>query len=116
MKKISNLALGLVLALTLSISASASEKKESQKALAKEAKITMKQARATALKAAPGRIKEAELEREDGKLVYSFDIKTKEGIKEVQINAIDGSVVSVETETAESEAAEKAAEKKAKKN
>jgi uncharacterized membrane protein YkoI len=113
MRKISGIALLLVL--TIGVSASASDKKESKKALAKEAKVTMKEARVTALQAAPGKIKEGELEREDGKLIYSFDIKTKEGIKEVQIDAIDGKVVSVKTETAEDEAKEKAAEKKAKK-
>ena len=111
MKKIANLAISFVIALTLVCSIAAQEKKESKKALAKEAKITMKQARDAALKAAPGKIKEEELERENGKLVYSFDIRTKEGTKEVQINAIDGSVVSVETETAADEAKEKAAEK-----
>jgi hypothetical protein len=106
----------LLLVLTPGVSAIAKDKKESKKALAREAKITMKAARDTALQAAPGKIQEAELEREDGKLVYSFDIKTKEGIKEVQIDAIDGKVVSVETETAEDEAKEKAAGKKAKKH
>jgi hypothetical protein len=111
MKKIATRAISFVIALTLIGSVAAQEKKESKKALAKEAKITLKQAREAALKAAPGKIKEEELERENGKLVYSFDIRTKESTKEVQINAIDGSVVSVETETAADEAKEKAAEK-----
>ena len=111
MKKFANLAICIVIALTLVGSVTAQEKKESKKALAKEAKITMKQAREAVLKAAPGKIKEAELERENGKLIYSFDIRTKEGTMEVHINAIDGSVVSVETESAADEAKEKAAEK-----
>lgn len=115
MKKNFAVALSLLLTLIISVSAMAEDKKESKKALAREAKITMQAARTTALQAAPGKIKEGELERENGKLIYSFDIKTKEGIKEVQIDAIDGKVVSVETETPEDEAKEKAAEKKAKK-
>ncbi|MBI3650253.1 MAG: PepSY domain-containing protein [Acidobacteria bacterium] len=110
-----HLVLGLALVFALALSVAATDKKERQKALAKEAKITMKQARATALQAAPGKIKEAELEREDGKLIYSFDIKTKDGIQEVQVDALDGKVLSVEKETAATEAKEKAAEKKAKK-
>ena len=103
---------GLILALAFSVAAS--DQKSSQKQLAKEAKITMKAARATALKEVPGgKIKEAELERENGQLVYSFDIGTKEGIKEVQVDALTGKVVKVESETKEQEAKEKAAEHKA---
>src|SRR5947207_1327969 len=39
-------------------------------------KITMEQARATALKKAPGKVTSEELENEKGKLIYSFDIAT----------------------------------------
>ena len=112
MQSIRKAAIGLVLIMALAFSVAASDKKSSQKQLAKEAKITMKEARATALKEVPGKIKEAELEREDGKLIYSFDISTKEGIKEVQIDALTGTVLKVEIETKEQEAREKAAERK----
>ena len=80
-----------------------------QASLQKEAKITMEQARATALKKVPnGTIDSAELEREHGKLIYSFDIKTaKPGVTEVQVDAINGKVVSVKHESAAHEAAEK---------
>lgn len=46
--------------------------------VAKDAKITMKQARSIALKAHPGKITDEELEKETGGsgLRYSFDIKT----------------------------------------
>lgn len=104
-----------MLVLALGLAVAASDKKSSQKQLQKEARITMKEARATALKEAPGKIKEGELEREDGQLIYSFDIKTKEGIKEVQVDALTGKVLKVETETAEQEAKEKAAEHSKKK-
>lgn len=90
------------------------EKKESQEALAKEAKITMRQAKAIALKKAPGTVKEGELEREKGKLIYSFDIVTGKEITEVQVSAIDGSIVAVEKEDMKKEAKEKAAEAKKK--
>jgi|SRR5436853_3704128 len=113
MQNIRKAAIGLVLIMALAVAVAASDKKSDQKQLAKEAKITMKEARATALKEAPGKIKEGELERENGQLIYSFDISTKEGIKEVQVDAITGKVLKVETETKEQEAKEKAAEHKA---
>ena len=57
-------------------SKSTTTKTEEQAALQKEAKISMEKARAIALKRAPGTVTSSELERENGKLIYSFDIKT----------------------------------------
>ncbi|MEJ7708405.1 MAG: PepSY domain-containing protein [Pyrinomonadaceae bacterium] len=86
----------------------AEDAEEDQATLKKEAKITLEQARETALNRAPGKIEEEELEREDGNLVYSFDIRNAGGtITEVHVSAIDNTVVAVEKETAEQEAAEK---------
>src|SRR5260370_12034348 len=78
-------------------------------ALKKDAKISIEDARAAALKKVPGEIQEEELEKENGKLVYSFDIRAtgQKDITEVQVSAIDGSIVSVEKENAASEATEK---------
>jgi N-methylhydantoinase A/oxoprolinase/acetone carboxylase beta subunit len=78
-------------------------------ALKKDAKISVEAARATALKKVPGELQEEELEKENGKLVYSFDIRAagQKDITEVQVSAIDGSIVSVEKEDAASEAKEK---------
>jgi hypothetical protein len=78
-------------------------------ALKKDAKISIEVARAAALKKVPGQIREEELEKENGKLVYSFDIRApgQKDITEVQVSAIDGSIVSVEKENAASEAKEK---------
>lgn len=71
-------------------------------------KISMKQARAIALKQAAGKIESAELEKEKGKLVYSFDIRTKRGvIKEVWVDAYTGKVLSVKTESKAEERKEK---------
>jgi uncharacterized membrane protein YkoI len=76
-------------------------------------KITMAQARATALKKAPGTVKSSELEKEHGKLIYSFDIATsKTDITEVNVDAINGRIVAVQHETPAKEAAEKKAEAK----
>jgi hypothetical protein len=100
---------------SLASGASARGEKNSGKSLKSEAKISMKEARAKALEKVPGgRIKSSELEREKGKLIYSFDIRPAKGtgIDEVQIDAITGEVVSVQHETPASEAAEKRAERK----
>lgn len=50
-----------------------------QAVLAKASGITMAQARAIALKAAPGKIEKAEREREGGGERYSFDIRQETG-------------------------------------
>jgi uncharacterized membrane protein YkoI len=71
-------------------------------------KITMAEARAIALKKAPGKVKSAELEKEHGKLIYSFDIATsKKAITEVNVDAMNGKIVAVQQETPAQEAAEK---------
>jgi len=80
------------------------------------ARITMAAARAKALAAVPhGRIKSAELEREHGRLIYSFDIAVpgRTGIEEVQISAIDGKLVSLEHETPAKERREARADARA---
>jgi hypothetical protein len=78
-------------------------------------KITMAQARATALKTAPGTVKSEELENEKGKWIYSFDIATsKSGVTEVNVDAMNGKVADVQHENAAKEAAEKKAEAKEK--
>jgi hypothetical protein len=69
--------------------------------------VSMQAARARALALVPhGRIRSAELEREHGRLIYSFDIAGpgRTGIEEVQISALTGQLVS---RTHESPAAER---------
>jgi len=61
---------------------------------AKRAKISMEEARAIALKKVSGVILEEELEKEDGKLMYSFDIRDQNGkVFDVEIDAITGEVL-----------------------
>src|SRR5436305_13571607 len=75
------------------------QESQEQQRLARAAKITKEQAQEIAIKRAPGNVESAELEREHGKLVYSFDIRNSKGtITEVQVSAITGKVVSVEHE------------------
>jgi hypothetical protein len=75
-------------------------------ALAAEAKITLDSARAIALHKVPrGTVASEELERENGHLIYSFDVKVpgKSGIQEVNVNAINGAVLGVHHENAAAE-------------
>jgi len=95
-----------------SINQNDQETKEQQK-LARLAKVTKEVAQETALKRAPGNVESSELEKEHGKLVYSFDIRNEKGtITEVQVSAITGKVVRVEHESKQQEEAEKKKEKK----
>ena len=87
----------------------------SEAQLMKEAKVTKSQAERTALTKVPnGIIKSAELEKEHGLLIWSFDI-AKPGTKnitEVQVDAKTGKIASVKIETPKDQATEAAAEKK----
>ncbi len=96
----------------------AQEKEEKSNAkLAKQAKITMEAAKATAMEKVPGTVEDGELEKEHGKLVYSFDIRNEKGtISEVWVDAKTGKVIKVEEENAAAEAKENAADKKANKD
>lgn len=62
---------------------------------AAQAKVSLKQARATALKAFPGTITDQELEKEQGGsgLRYSFDIKRGATTHEVGVDARTGAVL-----------------------
>lgn len=75
-------------------------------ALAKQAKISLEDARATALARVPGgAVKSEELEKEHGKLIYSFDIAVpgKSGVEEVNVSAITGKVLARKHESARAE-------------
>ena len=89
-------------------------KEAKQAKLMAEAKLSKETAEQTALAKVPnGTIKEAEIEKEHGKLIWSFDVTTPDTkeITEVNVDAATGDVVSVEKESAESEAKEAAGEK-----
>src|SRR5271170_5310807 len=89
-----------------------SEKDEQAKQtkLMAEAKVSKDDAQKTALAKVPnGTIKEGELEKEHGKLQWSFDVATPDSkdITEVNVDALTGDVISVDKESAENEAKEK---------
>jgi uncharacterized membrane protein YkoI len=86
-----------------------------EQALRAEAKVSEDAARATALATVPhSTVKESELEKENGKLIWSFDLKVKDqkGIEEVHVDAMTGKVVGREHETKKQMKKEKKADKK----
>jgi uncharacterized membrane protein YkoI len=85
-----------------------------QAAMQKEAKISMKRARQIALGRVPnGKVESGELERENGKLIYSFDIRNaSKRVTEVNVNAVTGKIVDIHHENAAKEAIEKKQEAK----
>jgi uncharacterized membrane protein YkoI len=97
--------------------AQASYKRDMPDSLKAKAKITEEAAAKTALaKVANGAIESVELERENGKLLYSYDIKVpgKKGIEEVHVDAMTGKFLSKEHEDAAAEKKEAADEAKEK--
>lgn len=77
-------------------------KRSVPKALAAQAKISEDSARTIAMsKVANGHVESMQLEREKGKLLYSFDIKApgRSGVEEVNVDALDGHVIAVEHES-----------------
>ncbi|HEY0995674.1 MAG TPA: PepSY domain-containing protein [Gemmatimonadaceae bacterium] len=84
-------------------------------ALVKQAEVSETEAAKAALARVPkGRIQAVELEREDGALLYSYEIKVpgRTGIEEVNVDARTGAVHSTEHETPSKERKEAADEKR----
>ena len=109
-----------ILVLTLAAAAGAQQTShkghETQAELQKQARMSMADARAMAQREVPGAtIADGEIEREGGKLIYSFDMKTagKSGIDEVNIDAMTAKLVSKQHETPKDERAEAKADAKA---
>ena len=77
---------------------------ENESQLRAKAKISKADALATALTQAPnGTVKDCELEREHGKLIWSIGLTTPDSkdLTEVNVDALTGAVVNVEHEKAE---------------
>lgn len=82
---------------------------EEKPGLAARAQISPDAARKTALVRVPGgKIVKEELEEENGRLLYSFDLKVRRrsGVEEVQVDAKSGEVAAVQHEDAAKEADE----------
>jgi uncharacterized membrane protein YkoI len=108
MKK--NIIITSLAAVMIAAAAGCASEQQEQAEMQAQAKITKEQAQETAMAKAPGgTIKEGELEKEGGKLIWSFDIATPgtKNTTEVNVDAITGAIVSVTTETPEQEGKEK---------
>jgi len=89
--------------------------KETTPGLAAQATISADSAQKIALaQVSRGWVREAQLEQQNGTLVYSYDIKArgKSGVEEVNVDAKTGAVVSTKHESAKAEAKEAAGEQK----
>ncbi|MGC8763987.1 MAG: PepSY domain-containing protein [Acidobacteriota bacterium] len=76
-------------------------------------KITLEQAKKIALATVPGgTVKSAELEKEKGQWIYSFDIQSGREIREVWIDPETGKVLANELESPAAEKAESKGEAK----
>lgn len=81
----------------------------SEAELMKEAEITKAEAEKIALEKVPqGKVESAELEKEHGKLVWSFDVgvPNSKNITEIQVDAKTGKIAAVEIETPDHQAME----------
>lgn len=107
----------LTIAAAVSVSALTSSlmaARETQAQLQAEAKVTRAEAEKTALAKVPnGSIKDGEIEKEHGKLIWSFDIAKPQSknITEVQVDAKTGKIASVQEETPKDQAKEAMADK-----
>lgn len=102
-------------AFVLVLAATAAIAGQSQKKLRAQAKIPEADARAAALQKVPdGIVASSELEKEHGKLIWSFDIKRPDSkdITEIQVDAKTGAIVSTQVETPADQARENAADTK----
>ena len=96
--------LQLILCSVLAAGLLAGCKTENESQLQAKAKISKADAQAIALTKVPsGTVKDCELEREHGKLIWSFGFNTPDSkdITEVNVDAVTGAVVNVEHEKAE---------------
>ena len=82
---------------------------------ASNAKISKADAQKIALAKEPGKVVSSELEKEHGKLIYSFDIRTEKELREVNVDAKTGAIVEDSAESAADETKEAAQEKMAQK-
>jgi hypothetical protein len=109
-------ALGAVLLGGSFLFAQSAYKRDLPDALAKRAKITEATAGAIAQKRLPtATIQAVELEQENGKLIYSYEMKVagKSGVEEVNVDAMSGKVLAVQHESPATERKEATAEAKA---
>ena len=112
------ISIGFLVIAAIGAGAQASYNRDIPDSLARQAKVSEAVAAATAQRRVPaGKIEGVELERENGKLMFSYDIKTsgKSGIDEVNVDAVTGKIIGFGHESAAAEKKEAEAEAKANK-
>jgi uncharacterized membrane protein YkoI len=100
--------------LLIALASTALAASEPDAKLLRQTKLTRAQAEKIALERAHGgTVKSGELEREKKHLVWSFDIASAKSrdITEVLVDAINGQIISVQTETPRDQAAEARADR-----
>jgi uncharacterized membrane protein YkoI len=108
---------GVALGMVLGFAAAAFAAQPIEAELMKQAKITKAEAEHIALaKVHHGSIQSAEIEKEKGHLVWSFDIARPgtHDITEILVDAKTGKIISTQTESPRDQAKEAAADKKQK--
>jgi uncharacterized membrane protein YkoI len=107
--------LSLTLGLVAGFAAAAFASQPTEAELMKQAKIKKAEAEQIALaKVSHGIVKSAEIEKEKGHLVWSFDIARPgtHDITEILVDAKTGKIISIQTESPRDQAKEAAADKK----
>ena len=102
---------GIVAAALVAFGSGCATTEQTQAELQAQAKVSKEQAQQAALAKVPGgMVKDGELEKEKGKLIWSFDITVADSkdIKEVAVDALTGNVLAVDTETPADQAKEDA--------
>jgi hypothetical protein len=110
---------GVTLGMVLGFAAPTFSAQPSEAELIKQAKITKAEAEQIALaKVSSGIVKSAEIEKEKGHLVWSFDIARPgtRDITEILVDAKTGKIISIQTESPRDQAKEAAADKKQNQN
>ena len=105
----------LTFGIVLGFAAATFAAQPSEAELVKQAKITKAEAEQIALaKVSRGIVKSAEIEKEKGHLVWSFDIARPgtHDITEILVDAKTGKIISTQTESPRDQAKEAAADKK----
>ena len=100
----------IVMAMTLSLITAGAMRAS---AATPKTKLTRADAEKIALNKEAGTIKSGELEKEHGRMIFSFDVQTRAGVHEVNIDANTGAVVEDSVESA-ADAAREAKEDAAK--
>lgn len=100
----------IAVGLIAGVAAGCATEKQKEARLEAKAKVSRADAEKTALGKVPGgTIKEGGIEKEKGKVIWSFDIATPgtKDITEVAVDAMTGEVVAIDKETPADEAREK---------